>query len=106
MIPALPVLDEIRLASQRGRTRWRARAQQHMMEKKIWREDVAQIIRTGKIVENQEAKQTSAPYFIHGRLGGDDFHVVLLWDPHEKNISILAISQPSLSKTPRRSKEV
>jgi hypothetical protein len=76
-----------------------------MIERKIWREDVAQIIRTGKIVENHEMKEPSPSYFIHGRLGGDDFHVVLRWDSNEKMISILAVSQPSFSKTPGGSKD-
>lgn len=76
----MPDLVKIRDSLRRGRVQWRLHAQERMMERGIWREEVTQIVLTGEVIEANTPAKPFPSFLIYGSTNGRLLHVLIGWD--------------------------
>lgn len=89
-------LDDIREALTRGKVRWRLHAQERMIERGIYREDVIGALRNGEVLEEYADTRPFPSFLVHQQKSTKALHVVLAWDKLDKVVYIITAYEPSL----------
>ena len=88
------MLSKICEAFDKGKVRWRAHAQQRMLERAIHRADVQQVVNGGKIIEEYTSNKPYPSFLIFGTSNGRPIHVLVGFDSDEGISYVITVYEP------------
>ncbi len=92
----MAIIDDMREALAVGKMRWRLHAQERMVERGIYREDVLGALQNGAVIEEYADTKPFPSFLVHLEEGMKALHVVAAWDRLDKVVYIITAYEPSL----------
>lgn len=85
---------KFREALRAGRVRWRAHAQQRMLERGILRRDVGSVIEHGRIIEEYQDDKPYPSFLIYGSVGNRPLHVLVAYNEGSSTLYVITAYEP------------
>ena len=89
------VMGEIREAWRQKRRIWRLHAQERMIQRKISRADVEEVVTRGEIERSYHEDRPFPSYLISGWVSSRRINVVAGWDVEDRMVYIITVFEPA-----------
>ena len=90
------MIEKIKSAVNKGKIEWQKHALERMLERKIARSSVKEVLLTGELIESYSNDKPYASYLVSGRFGLEVYHVVVAYDEKTDTCFIITVYRPDL----------
>ncbi len=90
------MIEKIKSAVIKGRIKWQKHALERMLERKIARSSVKEVLLTGELIESYSNDKPYASYLVSGKDGSEVYHIVVSYDEKNETCFIITVYRPDL----------
>ncbi len=90
------MIEKIKSAVLKGRIEWQKHAIERMLERRIARSSVKEVLLVGELIESYSNDKPYASYLVSGRGGSEVYHVVVAYDEKSETCFIITVYRPDL----------
>ena len=90
------MIEKIKSAVIKGRIEWQKHALERMLERRIARSSVKEVLLAGELIESYSNDKPYASYLVAGRGGSEVYHVVVAYDENSETCFIITVYRPDL----------
>jgi len=88
------MIEKIQSAVIKGRIEWQKHALERMLERRIGRCCVKEVLLTGELIESYSNDKPYASYLVSGKDGSEIYHVVVAYDEKTDTCFIITVYRP------------
>ncbi len=90
------MIEKIKFAVIKSNIEWQKHALERMLERRIARSDVKEVLLTGELIERYSNDKPYASYLVAGKVGSEVYHVVVAYDEKSETCFIITVYRPDL----------